>query len=79
MITGFFTAAISKLNGEYAKLYLNGLNSGNFLKRQNYEWGFTEFISSKTMKPKGTPFQTWSAAAGIIGYKTVIEKRKLFV
>ncbi len=78
MITGFFAAGLTKFDKKEAKKYLGGINYANSRSREKKQWGFSEFLNSENFSPKGTAFQAWSAAAGIIAYKTVIEGRKLF-
>lgn len=75
MVTGFYCSALSLKNKDIALKYLYGINNANYLGN----WGFYEFIHGKKFTANGTKFQAWSAAAGVIGYQTVIKKKRVFL
>ncbi|MDH3353041.1 MAG: glycogen debranching protein [Nanoarchaeota archaeon] len=75
MITGFYASALSKKYPKKALGYLDGINWAN----EKDNWGFPEYLNGKTFMRGGKQKQAWSAAAGIIAYETIINKKSLFI
>lgn len=74
VVNGFYAAALSKDDRGLALRYLEGINKAN--KSEN--WSFPEFLNFKTKRPNGKKHLGWSAAAGVIGYQAVINKKQIF-
>jgi len=77
-IGGFYIASLVKVKEfEKAEKELNNLAQANKLGIKN-EWEFNEWLDGKTGKPKGTPYQGWSAGTYIFAFNCVRNKRVLF-
>lgn len=83
MIGGIYVVALVKIK-EYkkAEVELELLAKANLQKfkirefKEGYE--FNEWLHGKTGKPKGEPYQGWSAGAYIYAYECVKQKRVLY-
>lgn len=75
MLTGFWINTLVK-NGHHKKAKEELIKLAEVLRDSKYV--FHEYYNSKTSKPKGTPYQAWSAAGFMIGYHSVYDKVKLF-
>ncbi|PIT98391.1 MAG: glycogen debranching protein [Candidatus Andersenbacteria bacterium CG10_big_fil_rev_8_21_14_0_10_54_11] len=68
LLNGFYAADLARRGKrELAERFLTAAHAANRLGRNGEEWGFYEFIHGQTLRPGGTPQQTWSAAAAVIG------------
>jgi glycogen debranching enzyme len=77
-IGAFYVAALVKVkNYKKAEEELENLaiavKSGSEM-----EWEFNEWLDGKTGKPKGTPYQGWSAGAYIYAFKCLEKKEAIF-
>jgi glycogen debranching enzyme len=77
-IGGFYVAALVKAKDyKKAEKELNNLAEANKLGK-NMDWEFNEWLDGKTGKPKGNPYQGWSAGAYVYAFKCLKEKKALF-
>ncbi|MCK5416612.1 hypothetical protein KAI92_04250 [Candidatus Parcubacteria bacterium] len=82
-IGGIYVVALIKLKKyEQAEEELERLAKGNMqkLKTRDFKVGyeFNEWLHGKTGKPKGEPYQAWSAGTYIYAYECVKQKKVLF-
>ena len=78
MIGGFYVAALVKAGmHKKAASALEKLAAAN-KQGTNREWEFNEWLSGRTGKPKGTPYQAWSAGAYLFAHESVTRKRVPF-
>jgi len=80
-IGGFYVAALVKLNMmEEAENALDRLAEGNMRKMQirdyKHQYEFNEWLSGKSGRAKGEPYQGWSAGMYIFAYESV-KRRKV--
>jgi len=74
-VGGFWVAALAqagereKAGRELAKLARANALGG---------WAFNEWLHGRTFKPRGVPGQSWNAAAFLIAYRAVRDRRPLF-
>lgn len=83
MIGGFYVAALVKMNmHDKAKKELEILAKGNMqkLKTRDHKIGyeFNEWLHGKTGKPRGEPFQGWTAGAYIYAFECVKQKKAIY-
>ncbi|MGM5484129.1 MAG: amylo-alpha-1,6-glucosidase [Nanobdellota archaeon] len=71
MVLGFY-AASKKEKGRKILSAINNLNSKN-------DWEFNEVFNGKSIKPNGTKFQAWSAAATLLATEVCINGKKVFL
>lgn len=74
-IGGFYIAALVK-----AKQYNKAKKEFNLLTKtvklgKNMEWEFNEWLDGKTGKPRGNPYQAWSAGAYLFASESLKKKR----
>ncbi|MFH1427357.1 MAG: amylo-alpha-1,6-glucosidase [Patescibacteria group bacterium] len=76
-IGGFYIAALVKMK-QYrkAQVELARLAQANMQKLRGFE--FNEWLDGRTGKPKGEPYQAWSAGTYIYAYECVQRSRVLF-
>lgn len=76
MVTGFYVAALARRGlGDRAEKYLAAIDGANGLPMDGEPWSFPEFIHGRKYTPGGTSPLGWSAAAAVIGRKTVAGER----
>ncbi|MFH1822747.1 MAG: amylo-alpha-1,6-glucosidase [Patescibacteria group bacterium] len=76
-IGGFYVAALVKMKQyRQAKVELARLAQANMQKLRGFE--FNEWLDGRTGKPKGEPYQAWSAGTYIYAYECVQRSRVLF-
>ena len=72
MVTGFYACDLARRGRqEKAQKLVEGLNRANAMPMDNEPWGFAEYIHGRTLKPRGTKHQGWSAAAAVIGQRAL--------
>ena len=77
-IGGFYVAALVKVKDyKKAESQLNNLAQANKLGRER-EWEFNEWLDGKNGKPKGTPYQAWSAGAYVYAFECLKKREALF-
>jgi glycogen debranching enzyme len=76
-IGGFYVAALIKMK-EYKKAQeeLDNLAKANMQKFKGHE--FNEWLDGRTGKPKGEPYQAWSAGTYIYAYECLKAQRVLY-
>ena len=78
MLTGFYVADLAvRGQTDRARKHLEGIHRANALDMDGEPWGFPEFVDGRTLEPGGTRQQGWSAAAAIIGQRT-LEGQRVF-
>lgn len=82
-IGGFYIAALCKLNMyKEAELELKKLAKANMQTMTTRDlkgkYEFNEWLHGKTGKPKGEPYQGWSAGTYIYAYNCVKQKKAIF-
>lgn len=82
-IGGFYVAALVKMNiHDKAQAELEKLAKANLQKlrirdfKEGYE--FNEWLHGKTGKPKGEPYQAWTAGTYIYAYECVKRKKAIY-
>ncbi len=74
-VGGFWVAALAQAGErEKARRELVKLARANALGG----WAFNEWLHGRTLEPRGTPRQSWNAAAFLIAYRAVGDRRPLF-
>ncbi|HKB93250.1 MAG TPA: glycoside hydrolase 100 family protein [Gaiellaceae bacterium] len=69
MITGFYVADLARRGRKQdAERYLDAIDRACVAEMQGKPWGFPEYVHGKTLEPRGTREQGWSAAAALIGH-----------
>ncbi len=69
MITGFYVADLAQRRKTGpAQKHLHAIHRANALPMSGEPWGFAEYVHGLTLRPEGTRFQGWSAAAAVIGH-----------
>lgn len=77
-IGAFYVAALIKVKDyKKAERELNNLAEANKLGKEE-EWEFNEWLSGKTGKAEGVPFQAWSAGTFIYAFECLKSKKVLF-
>lgn len=82
-IGGFYVASLIKMK-KYtkAKEELNDLAKANMesikIRNLKEEYEFNEWLDGKSGKPKGEPFQAWSAGTYIYAYECLKQKKAIF-
>lgn len=77
-IGAFYVVALIKVKDyRKAERELNNLAQANKLGKEG-EWEFNEWLSGKTGKAQGVPFQAWSAGTFIYASECLKSKRVLF-
>lgn len=76
-IGGFYVAALVKMK-EYKKAerQLENLARANLKKLRNYE--FNEWLDGRDGRPRGEPYQAWSAGTYLYAYECLKRKKVLF-
>ncbi|MFH0819928.1 MAG: glycoside hydrolase 100 family protein [bacterium] len=76
-IGGFYVAALVKMK-EYKKAerQLENLARANLKKLRNYE--FNEWLDGRNGRPRGEPYQAWSAGTYLWAYECLKRKKVLF-
>lgn len=76
-IGGFYVAALVKMK-EYKKAerQLENLARANLKKLRNYE--FNEWLDGRDGRPRGEPYQAWSAGTYLWAYECLKQKKVLF-
>ncbi len=82
-IGGFYIAALVRMNEhEKAEKELAILAKGNMqelnIRQGKKAYAFNEWLHGKTGKPKGEPYQAWTAAMYIYAYECVKQKRAIY-
>lgn len=82
-IGGFYVAALVKMKQyRQAEQALKDLAEANLQRLQirdlAYGYEFNEWLDGKTGKPKGEPYQGWSAGSYLYAYECVKRKKVLF-
>jgi len=76
-IGGFYIVALVKMKKyQQAKEELINLAQANLQKLNGYE--FNEWLDGRTGKPKGEPYQGWSAGTYLYAYECVKKRKVLF-
>jgi len=76
-IGGFYVAALVKMKRhQQAQTELARLAQANMQKLKGFE--FNEWLDGRTGKPKGEPYQAWSAGTYIYAYHCVQSEKVLF-
>lgn len=72
MLTGFYALGLMQHSlQERASHVLDAIDAANAQGRNGQEWEFAEYHHGQTYQPMGTPYQAWSAAAGVLAYQAV--------
>jgi len=78
-VTGFYVSDLARRGKrQLAREYLLGLNRANASSANGEDWSFPEFLNGQTYEPGGTLRLGWSAAAAVIGQKS-LEGEELFL
>jgi len=82
-IGGFYVAALVKMK-KYAKAEeeLKDLAKGNMqaieIRKLKGEYEFNEWLDGKSGRPKGEPYQAWSAGTYIYAYECVKQRKAIY-
>jgi len=76
MLTGFYVADLAgRGRDERARHHLRALHRANAMVMDGEPWGFPEFVHGRRLTPGGTRCQGWSAAAAVIGQRSLEGER----
>ena len=78
MVTGFYACDLARRGRKREALrFVEAINRANAMPMDDASWGFAEYIHGSELTPRGTRRQGWSAAAAVMGQRT-LEGQSLF-
>ncbi len=72
VLTGLYALGLTRYGYlERAQQLLDAINIANEQGNEGRRWDFAEYHHGQTFEPMGTPYQAWSAAAGVLAHQAV--------